>query len=743
MRALRLAPLFALFVAALGYAAWSSARLIGEPFPGFFYWSNGYLVALHASDWSGPEAELPLNGGRLVAVDGAPFAGADAVARALRAEPIGASHRYTVRFEGREREFQVPSARFGALDHALSLGIYWISALSFFAIACIALLLKPNEPGPVALALACAGIGFQICFAIDYVTAHRVVPLYLAAEALTPALTFNFALNFPLRRFPRPLVYGAIAALAALGLALGALNYRGFHSDPERSRAITQILGTLLGAGGIAAGLSFLHAFFRARNPRVRRQAAVVLFGGLLALTVPALLMVGFFTLGWVISFGWILLAMPIFPAVVLYSIVAQDLFRIERLARVTTGYVVATATLALVYALVVFAVERFFQPGALTNPVFSLVLLLGFAVAFEPLRHRIETLIDRAFYRSALDSAAVLERIGVELAGARSVSVAIERVEEAAREALQVEWVRFDDGAQSQAGELRATVRFRDRELGSLQCGAKRSGRGFSEAEREVFRGLASQLALGLESVRAFESLERAQELLVRSERLAAIGEFAGAMAHGLRNPLAGIRATLELALEDGDAGDGVLHGVLSDLDRVEHRIQTLLDFSKPFDPTLRRVDLRQVVGHVVAAVRTRGERDGVRIETEFPNRPVFAEIDPDYLEEALLELVGNAFRALESGGAIHLELDETGPWSRVRVRDSGPGIPEALRDRVFELFFTTREHGTGLGLATVRKIVSRMGGRVSLESAAGEGCVFEILLRDGAAPQRQGEER
>lgn len=732
-RSLLLSPVFAAFAGALTFAMWVSVQPVGTTFPGFFVWDNGYLVALHSLSWTGPQAELPLNGGRVVEVDGEPIKEMDAYLASLRSEAPGRVHQYTVLHDGQTRIYPVPSMTFRPIDYLKTFGVYLFSAIAFFLIAGIALLLKQRDERASAIGLAAGWMGLSLCFAIDYVLSHRAIALYIAAEALTPVVLWNFLLRFPIRHVARPTLVLTLLAAGLGGIVLGVLNLSSYYDDPTQSRLIARVVGVLIGVTGVATGVSFFHAFRNATTPHVRRQAAVVLAAGLVAISVPGLAVIGFYLFGWDLSFGWIVAFLPAFPAPILYSIVRQDLLSVERLARVTTGYVLATGSLALAYAGIVFVLaESPLGPHNAANPFVAFVLILGFALVFEPLRQRIQRSVDRAFYRSEVSAASALEQSGFELARAPSAERAVRIIEAQAEESLRVDWVRFVNAEQGSNDALHSeAVIFRDRAIGFLECGAKKSGAPFSDAERELLGGLASQLALGLETAHSVEELQRTQAMLLRSERLAAIGEFAGAMAHGIRNPLAGIRATAEIAAEEDSASQASFGAIVQDVDRLEQRIQTLLDFSRPFQPEIRATPLGDVVSNVASTFTPRAEREGITLTFEDPVHPVEAEIDPDYLEEALLEIVGNAFAHVGPGDRVSLAIgrdERRGPW--IEVSDTGPGIPEAIRERIFELFFTTRAGGTGLGLATVRKIVSRMGGSVDIKTTNRAGTCFEVYF-------------
>ena len=163
---------------------------------------------------------------------------------------------------------------------------------------------------------------------------------------------------------------------------------------------------------------------------------------------------------------------------------------------------------------------------------------------------------------------------------------------------------------------------------------------------------------------------------------------------------------------------------------DRLDQRISTLLDFSRPFEPQVRIVDVATIVESVRAAAESQARREHKQIRAEVPEAPVRARVDPDYLEEALLELTANALRMISQGGNVTLGLEAHEGVAILRVSDDGPGIPPGVRSRIFELFFTTRDEGTGMGLSMVKRLVETLGGRVSLESSGEDGTTFRIEI-------------
>lgn len=207
----------------------------------------------------------------------------------------------------------------------------------------------------------------------------------------------------------------------------------------------------------------------------------------------------------------------------------------------------------------------------------------------------------------------------------------------------------------------------------------------------------------------------------------------IATSVAHGLRNPLAGIRAAAQLARE-GALDPGIqeaLRDVISEVDRADSRVRTFLDFSRPYCANVRPIQVEEWLLGARPAIEMRVRSHGSRVRfCEKPGTPCLL-ADPRLLDEAVLELVSNSLASLGSEpGNIEIRVEPVGGTVRISVADSGPGIPNSIRERVFELLFTTRECGTGLGLALARRLLELQGGRIELAVSAPGRTEFWIYL-------------
>jgi signal transduction histidine kinase len=241
------------------------------------------------------------------------------------------------------------------------------------------------------------------------------------------------------------------------------------------------------------------------------------------------------------------------------------------------------------------------------------------------------------------------------------------------------------------------------------------------------LLEALAGLAAIAIQNSRLVE--ER-----VRAERTLAIGQMARAIVHDLRSPLASIRALAQLLQERAAAGEPArphLATIIAEADRLTGLVGDLLQFSKEAPPLQRAtVRLADLVRQTVSPLEPRLQQGGVRLSLGL-DEGARVTVDPPRLIRALHNLVANALEAMPGGGTLEIACRRSdGSWV-VSVRDSGCGMTEEVRRRVFEPFFSHgKSQGTGLGLAIVRKIVEEHGGAIHLDSAPGRGTVLQVSI-------------
>jgi len=233
-------------------------------------------------------------------------------------------------------------------------------------------------------------------------------------------------------------------------------------------------------------------------------------------------------------------------------------------------------------------------------------------------------------------------------------------------------------------------------------------------------------------------EELLESHERLLRSERFAAVGEAAAYVSHEIKNPLmviGGMANQVERRLAEDPAAQEKLRIIQTEVRRLESFLGELRDFLRPVQPSKQEIDLNQVIREVKALMEEAIREKGIRLEDRLhPDLPP-VEADPNQLKQVLLNLVKNALEATEDQGAILVSsgTDDGRVW--FSVQDTGKGMSEDVQEKIFHPFYTTKEKGTGLGLAVINKIVTDHHGDITVSSVAGIGSTFTVRLPKKAA--------
>jgi two-component system NtrC family sensor kinase len=248
----------------------------------------------------------------------------------------------------------------------------------------------------------------------------------------------------------------------------------------------------------------------------------------------------------------------------------------------------------------------------------------------------------------------------------------------------------------------------------------------------------------------RATVSLKEAQYRLIRSERLASVGRLAAGLAHEVGNPIAALLGLEDLLLEGGlDAAEqqDFLQRMRKETERINRILRDLLQFARPgesHEPTsAAQGDVAEAVADTAALIAPQKAMRDVELELAVPDGLPAVALGPEQLMQLVLNLLLNAVDALDGGGRVRVTAEPSATGVQLVVEDNGPGVVEAVRDRLFEPFVTTKEvgKGTGLGLAVCRGLVEAVGGSISLDARLPGGARFvvELPLASATAVVRQ----
>jgi signal transduction histidine kinase len=220
----------------------------------------------------------------------------------------------------------------------------------------------------------------------------------------------------------------------------------------------------------------------------------------------------------------------------------------------------------------------------------------------------------------------------------------------------------------------------------------------------------------------------------LVHQERIAALGRAAAQVAHEVKNPLAGLLLyALHLkgkAASLSQSETALLDKIVNTINHLNSRVEQILGFARPVNLTLRSGDLNQIVNDVLELLRPQLTANKVEVRLSLGQQPAAVMLDESSLRGALMNLMLNAIAAMPEGGTLSITTTRINEVLRLEITDTGRGIGAEEVTKVFEPFYTTKEHGLGLGMPYAKKIIEQHGGTISLDSRLGEGTTIHIDL-------------
>lgn len=280
---------------------------------------------------------------------------------------------------------------------------------------------------------------------------------------------------------------------------------------------------------------------------------------------------------------------------------------------------------------------------------------------------------------------------------------------------------------------------------LGQIVLDAFALHRAIPQREIEMENGTRIQIALdfiaergerigALLTLRDAESVRRIEDEIELSRRLAAIGRLTSGVAHEVKNPINAIVVHLELLREKMREIDPDTRRHLDIIDNEIHRldrvVQTLVDFNRPVELRLKTFDMRRMIEDVALLASPEAARHGVEVETSLDHNALPVNADPDLLKQAVLNVVLNGVQAMDNGGVLSIRTRLANSAAVVEVQDHGGGISPEIRDKIFNLYFTTKKQGSGIGLAMTYRVLQLHNGSLDFVSEIGQGTTFRLML-------------
>lgn len=259
---------------------------------------------------------------------------------------------------------------------------------------------------------------------------------------------------------------------------------------------------------------------------------------------------------------------------------------------------------------------------------------------------------------------------------------------------------------------------------IGVLKLGQKYSGKPFTKKDREILEILANQAAVAIANARLVEQLRR-------TEQLKMLGQLSAGIAHEVRNPLLTIKGAaqyLQSKFKEESEEDEFASIIVEESDRINQLIAQFLDYARPAKPELQPMDVTECLDRTLTLVNVELRHAKIELVRDYAHGLSEVLGDKKQLGQVFLNLILNAIEAMPNGGTLRIQ---TTPERQIQISDTGVGMSTEEQERIFEPFYTGKEHGLGLGLAIVKEIVSEHGGAISVESEKGKGTTFTIILK------------
>ena len=434
---------------------------------------------------------------------------------------------------------------------------------------------------------------------------------------------------------------------------------------------------------------------------------------------------------------------LPVLPFTVLIYLVQQHNFlQIGRQKNLL--YAISATFLALLYLSLVRRLGTWLEP-VLPPEATAAILLFILVIFIEPLQRA----LGRRLQETALKEMEMAHRLSAEInqeARRGDVHELASFIESRLKEQFELADVGLLLWDPLTGKEERVPTRkvFKqgfailqgNRTIGTLS--AEPHGAAISGETKVALEFLCDQLPGALDLCRLIEEKLRLERELAERERLALVGQMAASISHNLKNPLGSMKTILQVQLENPELPEpirGETKMVLEEIGRLSTKLNQLLQFSRPAvrgGSVDGNCEARVVVEEVAGVLSHEAEKRGVKLQTKLAGNNAKVAASAEALHDIVSNLVVNALEATPRGGRVVVAADSNGGECLITVEDDGPGIPEALQEKILQPFFTTKSQGTGLGLAIVARRVAEFGGKMNCESPVrdGHGTRFRVTL-------------
>lgn len=281
-------------------------------------------------------------------------------------------------------------------------------------------------------------------------------------------------------------------------------------------------------------------------------------------------------------------------------------------------------------------------------------------------------------------------------------------------------------------ASMLATPIYFGNEAIGVLNAYTDQPHR-FNNDEKNIFRALADLGAIAVQNARLYSRVFTSEESLRRNEKLTTLGMLAAEIAHEIRNPLTVIKLlfqSLNLDFSESDERTRDVSVISEKLDHLEEIVERVLGFGRSREGIHSRQDLNHLIDEALRLVRLKLIQQKIEVFFNSPESSLRVDVNKGQIQQVMLNLILNATNAMPHGGKIWIETTTDNNCVFMTIRDSGTGIPDELKGRIFESFLTNRSDGNGLGLSISKRILRSHRGNIELAESSSEGTTFRFWL-------------
>jgi signal transduction histidine kinase len=592
----------------------------------------------------------------------------------------------------------------------------------------------------------------------QYLLSLVVAPVTFGVLAFLPSLLLHIHLVFqqkalrqPMLRPNRALEWAFYLPLLLLPLAL--LDFVENY-DPERS-----VLASSRYAQHYAAWFSLsllVSSFFEWKMLREsQKREERTLFGILITLflVVAVLVLRTYFSaLSEPLESGGFVEAVLMLWSIIPSALLGYFIFRhnfLEIAIQRSLGYPFAAVVLLLVYFLSVRYVSDYLSTHRIPEQVVQAGMILVLLPLLQPLKRWIDVSIDRLFTREISRFEKLASRVDDVSRTTVDLSELLRSTEDLLRHELNVRSTKIllNSNPVTTPEVTQASPSLGSRERFGLTKGSQKFGEILVEGpggkltseQHAALRFVAPQIVAAIETCRLVEGKIHLERELASRTRMAALGQMAATVAHNIKNPLSSIKTIVQLMQEDEDLTSRYgqdLSLINSEIDRLTQSVSQLLKFSKPTVLPTAKVDLAEVLERILLIFRPDAERRNIHLALELEARPLPVRGSEEVLSEIFQNLIVNALEVSKGPSQVKVRGKIAGTADRprilIQVEDEGPGIAPEIQEKIFTPFFTTKQKGTGLGLAVVQRRVMDLSGEVVCVSpiSGKVGTRFEVTL-------------